>query len=312
MNERSILKERVRIAPEVREALAGGRAVVALESTIISHGMPYPENVESARTCERIIRDEGAVPATVAVIGGIIRVGLGEEELEHMGRGGSIRKVSRRDLPMTLAKGLDGATTVATTMIGASLAGVRVFATGGIGGAHRGAPQTFDVSADLTELASTPVAVVCAGAKSILDIGLTLEVLETYGVPVVGYRTDAFPAFYVRNSGFRVDERADDLREIARALRLKWSLGLEGGMVVANPIPEEDEMDPVLIARSIDEAVEAATARGVRGKEITPFILAYLHKATGGSSLHANKQLVYNNARVAAQLAVAYAEEAGE
>ncbi len=312
MNERSILKERVRIAPEAEEALAGGRAVVALESTIISHGMPYPENVESARTCERIIREEGAVPATVAVIGGIIRVGLGEEELEHMGRDSGIRKVSRRDLPMTLAKGLDGATTVATTMIGASLAGVHVFATGGIGGVHRGASQTFDVSADLTELARTPVAVVCAGAKSILDIGLTLEVLETYGVPVVGYRTDAFPAFYVRDSGFRVNERADDLREIAQALRLKWSLGLEGGMVVANPIPEEDEMNPALIARGIDEAVETATARGVRGKEITPFILAYLHKATGGSSLRANKQLVYNNARVAAQLAVAYAEEAGE
>jgi pseudouridine-5'-phosphate glycosidase len=312
MEKSRIVQERVCAASEVREALDAGRAVVALESTIISHGMPYPENVESARTCERIIREEGAVPATVAVIGGIIRVGLSEEDLEHMGRGSSIRKVSRRDLPMTLAKELDGATTVATTMIGASLAGVRVFATGGIGGAHRGASQTFDVSADLTELARTPVAVVCAGAKSILDIGLTLEVLETYGVPVVGYRTDAFPAFYVRESGFRVDERADDLREIAIALRLKWSLGLEGGMVVANPIPEEDEMDPALIARSIDEAVKAAEVRGIRGKEITPFILAYLHKATGGSSLHANKQLVYHNARVAAQLAVAYAEEAGE
>ena len=306
MDEQAI-KDRVKASPEVAAALNEGRAVVALESTIISHGMPYPENVESARTCERIIREEGATPATIAIIGGVIRVGLVDEELEHMGRSSGVRKVSRRDLPMVLASGEDGATTVASTMIGASLAGVRVFATGGIGGVHRGAQQTFDISADLMELASTPLAVVCAGAKSILDIGLTLEVLETHGVPVIGYGTDAFPAFYVRDSGFPVDERADDVRDIARVMRLKWSLGLSGGIVVANPIPKEHEMDPALISHSIEEAIQTAEARGVRGKEITPFILARLNEVTEGRSLSANKQLVYNNARVAARLAVAYA-----
>lgn len=302
-----VIRERVKASPEVAAALEEGRAVVALESTIISHGMPYPENVESARTCERIIREEGATPATIAIIGGVIRVGLSEEELEHMGRSSEVRKASRRDLPMLLASDGDGATTVASTMIGASLAGVRVFATGGIGGVHRGAQQTFDISADLMELARTPVAVVCAGAKSILDIGLTLEVLETHGVPVIGFGTDAFPAFYVRDGGFPVDERADDVRDIARVMRLKWSLGLSGGIVVANPIPREHELDPALISRSIEEAVRAAESGGVRGKEITPFILARLNEATQGRSLAANKQLVYNNARVAARLAVAYA-----
>ena len=307
MDEQAI-KDRVKASPEVAAALNEGRAVVALESTIISHGMPYPENVESARTCERIIREEGATPATIAIIGGVIRVGLVDEELEHMGRSSGVRKVSRRDLPMVLASGEDGATTVASTMIGASLAGVRVFATGGIGGVHRGAQQTFDISADLMELASTPLAVVCAGAKSILDIGLTLEVLETHGVPVIGYGTDAFPAFYVRDSGFPVDERADDVRDIARVMRIKWSLGLSGGIVVANPIPKEHELDPALISHSIEEAIQMAEARGVRGKEITPFILARLNEVTEGRSLAANKQLVYNNARVAARLAVAFAE----
>lgn len=306
MDEQAI-KDRVKASPEVAAALNEGRAVVALESTIISHGMPYPENVESARTCERIIREEGATPATIAIIGGVIRVGLVDEELEHMGRSSGVRKASRRDLPMVLASGEDGATTVASTMIGASLAGVRVFATGGIGGVHRGAQQTFDISADLMELARTPLAVVCAGAKSILDIGLTLEVLETHGVPVIGYGTDAFPAFYVRDGGFPVDERADDVRDIARVMRLKWSLGLSGGIVVANPIPKEHEMDPALISHSIEEAIQTAEARGVRGKEITPFILARLNEVTEGRSLSANKQLVYNNARVAARLAVAYA-----
>ncbi|MDI9369362.1 MAG: pseudouridine-5'-phosphate glycosidase [Synergistaceae bacterium] len=302
-----VIKDRVKASPEVAAALNEGRAVVALESTIISHGMPYPENVESARTCERIIRAEGAMPATIAIIGGVIRVGLSDGELEHMGRSSGVRKVSRRDLPMVLASGGDGATTVASTMIGASLAGVRVFATGGIGGVHRGAQQTFDISADLMELASTPLAVVCAGAKSILDIGLTLEVLETHGVPVIGYGTDLFPAFYVRDGGFPLDERIDDVRDIARVMRLKWSLGLSGGIVVANPIPREHELDPALISRSIEEAVNAAESEGVRGKEITPFILARLNEVTEGRSLAANKQLVYNNARIAARLALAYA-----
>lgn len=304
----NVLKEWVNISPEVETALAEGKPVVALESTIITHGMSYPENIESALTSEAMIRKEGAVPATVAVLGGRITVGLDQEQLEYMGKNCDIRKASRRDLPMILAKGIDGATTVATTMMGAHLAGIRFFATGGIGGVHRGAQETFDISADLLELARTPVAVVCAGAKSILDIGLTLEVLETHGVPVVGYKTDAFPGFYVRDSGFKVDDRADDLTVIARALEVKWSLGFGGGMVVANPIPQAHEMDPELIARSVDEAVAEAEKQGVKGKAVTPFILARLHKETGGKSLAANKELVYHNARVAAQLAVTYAK----
>ena len=294
------------ISPEVQEALASGKPVVALESTIITHGMSYPENIESAKTSEAVIREAGSVPATIAVIKGKIKVGLSQDELEYMGKDSSIRKVSRRDLPMILAKNLDGATTVASTMIGANLAGIRVFATGGLGGVHRGAAQTFDISADLMELAQTNVAVICAGAKSILDIGLTLEVLETQGVPVVGYRTDHFPGFYVRNSGFGVDDRIDDLNVIARALQLKWRTGLQGGMVIANPIPEAYEMDPEMISTVIDEAVSEAEKQQVRGKSITPFILARLHQRTKGKSLFANKQLVYHNAKVAAELAAAY------
>ena len=302
------LLERLEVAAEVQEALKAGRPVVALESTIITHGMTYPENVESAVTSEKMIRQEGAVPATIGIIKGKICIGLQPDQLEYMGNNPWIRKASRRDLPMILAKEMDGATTVATTMIGARLAGIQFFATGGIGGVHRRAQETFDISADLMELAQTPVAVICAGAKSILDIGLTLEVLETHGVPVVGYQTDAFPGFYVRDSGFSVDDRADDVALIARALHLKWSLGLQGGMVVANPIPVADEMDPRLISRSIEEAVAAAEKEGVKGKDITPFILARLHQMTKGESLEANKKLVYHNARVAAKLAVAYAE----
>lgn len=296
------------ISPEVKMALEEGKPVVALESTIITHGMSYPENIESAKTSEAMIRQEGAVPATVAVMKGRIKVGLDPDELEYMGKNSAIRKASRRDLPMILARGIDGATTVATTMIGAHLAGIRFFATGGIGGVHRGAQDTFDVSADLMELAHTPVAVVCAGAKSILDIGLTLEVLETHGVPVVGYKTDAFPGFYVRDSGYGVDDRVDDLAIVAKALEIKWSMGLTGGMVVANPIPAAYEMDPKRISESIDEAVTEAERQGVRGKAITPFILARLHKETAGKSLAANKELVYHNARVAAQLAGAFAK----
>jgi len=305
--DKKALEEVLQVAPEVQEALAAGKPVVALESTIITHGMSYPENIESAMTSESMIRQEGGIPATIAVIKGKIKVGLSVDELEYLGKNSAIRKASRRDLPMILAKRMDGATTVATTMIGAHLAGIHFFATGGIGGVHRGAAETFDISADLMELARTPVAVVCAGAKSILDIGLTLEVLETHGVPVVGYKTDAFPGFYVRNSGFGVDDRADDLKDIASALKLKWSLGLEGGMVVANPIPEASEMDPEFIAASIDAAVKEAENQGVRGKEITPFILSYLHRETAGKSLASNKELVYHNARVAAQLAQVYA-----
>lgn len=311
-NEGMGMQQLLDISPEVKTALDEGKPVVALESTIITHGMSYPENIESARTSEAMIRQEGAVPATVAVMKGRIKVGLDPDELEYMGKNSAIRKASRRDLPMILARGIDGATTVATTMIGAHLAGIHFFATGGIGGVHRGAQDTFDVSADLMELAHTPVAVVCAGAKSILDIGLTLEVLETHGVPVVGYKTDAFPGFYVRDSGYGVDDRVDDLAIVAKALEIKWSMGLIGGMVVANPIPEAYEMDPKQISESIDEAVTEAQRQGVKGKAITPFILARLHKETAGKSLSANKELVYHNARVAAQLARAYAKLVNE
>lgn len=302
-------RERIVLSDEVATALDQHRPVVALESTIITHGMSYPENVESAQTSEKVIREAGATPATVAIIGGKIRVGLADSEIEYMGAHPEIPKASRRDLAMILAQDLDGATTVATTMIGASLAGIPVFATGGIGGAHRHAERTFDISADLLELARTPVAVVCAGAKSILDIGLTLEILETHGVPVIGYRTDAFPAFYLRDSGFGVDYGCESVESIARAMSLKWALGLGGGMVIANPIPEEWEMDRELITGSIEQAVAEAEAQYIRGKEVTPFVLARLHEVTGGKSLASNKQLVYNNARVAAETAIAYARE---
>lgn len=299
------------VSEEVRSAIHEGRAVVALESTIITHGMSYPENVESARTSERVIRESGAVPATIGIRSGKIRVGLSDDEIEYFGGHPEIRKASRRDLAMMLSRGMDGATTVATTMLGASLAGIRVFATGGIGGAHRHAQHSFDVSADLSELSRTPVAVVCAGAKSILDIGLTLEILETYGVPVIGYRTNSFPAFYLRDSGFGVDDRADDAATVAGAMHAAWRLGLEGGMVVANPIPSEYEMDPELINGRIEEAVGEAEKRRIRGKDVTPFVLARLHEVTGGKSLVANKELVYNNARVAAEVATAYAKSHG-
>ncbi len=302
------MHKRIHLSEEVREALAESRPLVALESTIISHGMPFPENLESALTSERIIRENGAVPATVAVIGGKVRVGLSHDELTYMGEQSGIRKASRCDLPVILATGRDGATTVATTMLAAERAGIAVFATGGIGGAHRQAQHTFDVSADLLELGRSSVAVVCAGAKSILDIGLTLEVLETHGVPVIGYRTDAFPAFYLRDSGYPVDDRVDDMTVLAEALRLKWELALTGGLVIANPIPAEHEMEPELINGCIAEAVAEADRRGIRGKDVTPFVLARLHEVTEGASVAANKALVYNNARVAAELAVAYAQ----
>ena len=292
------------ISPEVRDALAAGKPVVALESTIISHGMPYPQNVETAMNVERIVRENGAVPATVAIIGGRLKAGLSADEIEYLGKKGyDVTKASRRDLPVLVARGEDGATTVATTMIIAAMAGIRVFATGGIGGVHRGAEVTMDISADLEELARTPVLVVCAGAKSILDLGLTLEYLETKGVPVIGYGTSELPAFYTRKSGFGVDYRLDTPEEIAAAFRAKLEMGLEGGMLVTNPIPEEYSMDPAVINKAIDEAVAEAERLGVHGKQTTPFLLAKIKDITGGDSLASNIRLVYNNAALAAQVA---------
>lgn len=292
------------ISPEVKEALDNDQPVVALESTIISHGMSYPENVESAKRCEEEIRKAGGVPATIAIIGGRLKVGLTDEELNYFGKTGQkILKASRRDIPMILAKKLDGATTVATTMLIAELAGIKVFATGGIGGVHRKAQETFDISADLKELANTSVAVVCAGAKSILDIGLTLEYLETHGVPVIGYQTGDFPAFYTRTSGFSVDYNGESAKQIAEAIMVKDHLNMAGGMVIANPIPEEYALDEEYINGAINKAVADAEAQGIRGKKITPFILSAILDITAGKSLAANKQLVYNNARVATLIA---------
>ena len=292
------------IAPEVKKALDEGKPVVALESTIISHGMPYPQNVETALNVEKIIRDGGAVPATIAIIGGRLKAGLTPEEIDYLGKtGAGVTKASRRDLPILVAEGRDGATTVTTTMIIAHMAGIQVFATGGIGGVHRGAQQTFDISADLEELAHTPVMVVCAGAKSILDLGLTLEYLETKGVPVIGYGTEELPAFYTRSSGFGVDYELDTPEEVATAFHVKQVLGQEGGLLVTNPIPEEYSMDPAVINKAIDEAVAECKAKGVHGKETTPFLLAKVKDLTGGDSLDSNIQLVYNNARVASAIA---------
>ena len=292
------------ISPEVSAALAAGKPVVALESTIISHGMPYPQNVETALNVERIIRENGAIPATIAIIGGRLKAGLTADEIEYLGRKGyGVTKASRRDLPVLVSKGEDGATTVATTMIIAAMAGIKVFATGGIGGVHRGAEVTMDISADLEELAQTPVLVVCAGAKSILDLGLTLEYLETKGVPVIGYGTDELPAFYTRTSGFGVDYRLDTPAEVANAFRAKLDMGLKGGMLVTNPIPEAYSMDPKIINKAIDDAVAEANAKGIRGKQTTPFLLAKIKDITGGDSLASNIRLVYNNAALAAQIA---------
>lgn len=300
------MKEYLDIKDEVREALENGIPVVALESTIISHGMPYPENIISAKKSESLIREAGGVPATIAVIKGRIKIGLDEAALDHMGRDSGIAKVSRRDMPLIIAKERDGATTVATTMLCSALAGIKFFATGGIGGVHRNGQNTMDISADLMELSRTNVGVVSAGVKSILDIGRTLEYLETLGVPVVGYKTEDFPAFYTRESGFKVDYQVDSPAEIARACKIKWDLGMNGGMVIANPIPEEYEMDPNYINGVIDEAVESAEKEGIRGKDITPYILARLHSKTEDKSLFANKELVYSNVRLAAQIAIEY------
>ena len=292
------------VAPEVQEAIKAGKPVVALESTIISHGMPYPQNVETALNVEKIIREGGAVPATIAIIGGRLKAGLTPEEIDYLGKtGAGVTKASRRDLPILVAEKRDGATTVTTTMMIAAMAGIEVFATGGIGGVHRGAETTMDISADLEELAQTPVMVVCAGAKSILDLGLTLEYLETHGVPVIGYQTEELPAFYTRKSGFKVDYRIDTPAELAKAFYVKQDMGLGGGMLVTNPIPEEYSMDHEVINKAIDEAVAEANRLGIHGKETTPFLLAKIKDITGGDSLASNIQLVYNNARLAAKTA---------
>ena len=292
------------IKPEVAQALAAGKPVVALESTIISHGMPWPQNAETAFAVEDVIRAHGAVPATVAVIGGRLKAGLEKEEIEYLAKKGqAVTKASRRDLPVLCARGEDGATTVAATMIVAALAGIRVFATGGIGGVHRGAETTMDISADLEELARTPVLVVCAGAKSILDLGLTLEYLETKGVAVCGYKTDELPAFYTRTSGFGVDFRADTPAELAAAFAAQRALGYPGGMLCTNPIPEKYSMDPAVINAAIDQAIAESVEQGIKGKKVTPFLLARVKDITGGDSLASNIQLVLNNAALAADTA---------
>jgi pseudouridine-5'-phosphate glycosidase len=292
------------VATEVQEALAAGKPIVALESTIISHGMPYPQNVETALKVEQIVRENGAVPATIAIIRGRLKVGISKEEIDYLGKKGhDVNKASRRDVPVLIAKKDDGATTVATTMILAAMAGVKIFATGGIGGVHRGAETTMDISADLEELAMTPVMVVCAGAKSILDLGLTLEYLETKGVPVLGYQTKELPAFYTRESGFEVDYRMDTPKEIADTFSAKMDLGLRGGMLVTNPIPAEYAMDHEVITTSIEEAVKRAEKLGIKGKETTPYLLNEIQIITKGESLDSNIQLVYNNAALASKIA---------
>ena len=296
------------VNPEVAQAVAQGKPVVALESTIISHGMPYPQNVETALQVERIIRENGAVPATIAVLGGRLKAGLTKEEIEYLGKQGqAVTKASRRDLSVLVAQGADGATTVTTTMMIAHMAGIQVFATGGIGGVHRGAETTMDISADLEELGQTPVMVVCAGAKSILDLGLTLEYLETKGVPVIGYGTNELPAFYTRKSGFGVDYELDTPEELAAAFHAERELGMKNGMLVTNPIPEKYSMDHKVIDKAIEQALAEAKAQGIHGKETTPFLLAKVKDLTGGDSLESNIQLVYNNAVLGAKTACALA-----
>ena len=299
-----MLKNYLEVSEEVKHALENNIPVVALESTIISHGMPYPQNVETALKVESIVRENGCAPATTAIINGKLKAGLTKDEIELLGKEGlKVSKVSRRDIPYIVANKLNGASTVATTMIIASLAGIKIFATGGIGGVHRGAETTMDISADLQELANTNVAVVCAGAKSILDLGLTLEYLETNGVPVLGNQTKELPAFYTRKSGFELDYAINSPAEFANVLKSKWDLGLNGGVVIANPIPEEYSMDYDVISKAINEAVEEAEKLGIHGKQSTPFLLDKIQKITAGKSLEANIQLVFNNVRLATQIA---------
>lgn len=294
------------ITPEVHRAIQHQKPVVALESTIITHGMPYPQNVETALRVEAVIRENGAVPATIGILNGRLKAGLTQKEINYLGRQGhKVTKTSRRDIPIMIAKKEDGATTVAATMIIAHMAGIHLFATGGIGGVHRGANESMDISADLTELAKTPVAVVCAGGKAILDLKLTLEYLETLGVPVIGFQTDELPAFYSRKSGLKVDYRLDTPETIAETLRIKWQLDLEGGVIIANPIPEKFEMEFAAIQQAIDHALQEADAQKIQGKAITPFLLSRIEQITQGESLKANIELVLNNARLAAQVAKA-------
>jgi pseudouridine-5'-phosphate glycosidase len=292
------------INSNIKKALAEKRPVVALESTIISHGMPFPQNVETALKVEEIVRTTGAIPATIAIINGKFKVGLAKDEIEYLGRSGKkIIKASRRDIPYLISKKEDGATTVASTMIAAQMAGIKIFATGGIGGVHRGAERSFDISADLQELAHTDVAVVCAGVKSILDLGLTLEYLETYGVPVLGYKTKEFPAFYTQKSGFEVDYQLNTAKQIAKFLKVKWEMNLKGGVVIANPIPTEFQLDYNSINEIINSAILESEDNGIKGKETTPFLLDKVKELTYGKSLEANVQLVFNNAKLAAQIA---------
>lgn len=300
------LEKYLKVSDEVKKALEENKPVVALESTIISHGMPYPKNVETALEVEKVVRDNGAIPATIAIINGEIKVGLSKEEIELIGKAGlSVTKTSRRDLAYVVANKLNGATTVAATMICAQFAGVRIFATGGIGGVHRGAETTMDISADLEELGNTNVAVVCAGCKSILDMGLTLEYLETKGVPVYGYKTNVLPAFYTRESDFKVNRIESEL-EIAKVLKTKWDLELDGGVVIANPIPEEFSMDRNAIDKTISDALKEADEKGIKGKDTTPFLLDKIQKLTEGKSLEANIRLVFNNAKLASKIATEY------
>lgn len=297
------------IAPEIEKALHSGQAVVALESTIISHGMPYPKNVATALAVENTVREVGAIPTTIAILNGRLKVGLSESEINSLGeQGPRVIKTSRRDLPFVIAHKKDGATTVAATIIIAAMAGIRVFATGGIGGVHRGVQETMDISADLEQLAQSSVVVVCAGIKSVLDIGRTLEYLETAGVPVVGYRTDTLPAFYTRSSGFPIDYRVDTAAEVAAAMRIKQDMRLQGGMVVATPIPEKHALDSDEIDGVIEEAIAEMNRQSITGKDTTPFLLARIAERTGGKSLEANIQLMLNNARLAAEIAVQFAK----
>jgi pseudouridylate synthase len=302
-----MLEKWLEYSQEVLEAREAGKPVVALESTIISHGMPYPQNVHTAREVEEIIRENGAVPATIAILGGKIKIGLSDEDLEYLGQSKNVEKASRRDIPFLLSTKKNGATTVAATMICAELAGIKVFVTGGIGGVHREAETTMDISADLQELAQSNVAVVCAGAKSILDLGLTLEYLETQGVPVVGFGTDTLPAFYTRTSPFNVNFRLDSADEVAEMIKTKWELGLNGGIVVANPIPEENALEESFISEVIDQALAEAKEKQIGGKQVTPFLLGKVKELTEGKSLVANIALVKNNARVGAMIAASLA-----
>lgn len=307
MNEVPIYNQYLDLSPEVKKALENNQPVVALESTIISHGMPYPQNVETALKVEEIVRQNGAVPATIAVINGRLKAGLSEEEITILGKQGlNVTKVSRRDLPVVVANKQNGATTVAATMIIAELAGIRVFATGGLGGVHRGAENTFDISADLQELSNTSVAVVCAGAKSILDLGLTMEYLETFGVPVVGYQTEKLPSFFSRTSPFDVSVKLDTAQQIAEMIKVKWNLGLNGGVVIANPIPEQYAMEEKVISQAIEQALQESIEQDIKGKETTPFLLAKVVELTGGDSLEANINLVFNNAKLASEIAKNY------